>query len=282
MQLTRRTRRHIGLSFRYVALFLLLLFVLSPAVWLFSIAFKSQPEILSGVPSVIPQEPTFDNFIAAFSEQAIFRSARNSLMVSVSAALLTVLLAVPAAYVLARYKGVANRIILGWAILAQMVPFILIIIPLYILVIRLGFYNNLLGLILVYTVWSLPYALWMLRNFIMSIPFELEESAAIDGASRWQVITNIIAPLLTPGLVVAIAFAFINSWNEFFFALVLIRDPEITPLSLLIVRFIGAGEGIRLGPLAAAALVATIPSVIAFAFLQKRLSGALLGGAVKG
>ena len=203
-------------------------------------------------------------------------------MVSVSAALLTVLLAVPAAYVLARYKGVANRIILGWAILAQMVPFILIIIPLYILVIRLGFYNNLLGLILVYTVWSLPYALWMLRNFIMSIPFELEESAAIDGASRWQVITNIIAPLLTPGLVVAIAFAFINSWNEFFFALVLIRDPEITPLSLLIVRFIGAGEGIRLGPLAAAALVATIPSVIAFAFLQKRLSGALLGGAVKG
>tara|TARA_B110000971_G_scaffold188872_1_gene198863 strand:- start:3770 stop:4552 length:783 start_codon:yes stop_codon:yes gene_type:complete len=260
----------------------MLTFVLSPAVWLFSVAFKTQPEILSGVPSIFPNEPTLDNFRSAFAEQAIFRSAGNSVIVSVSAALLTVMLSVPAAYFLARYRGAANKAILGWAILAQMVPFILIIIPLYLLVIRLGFYNNLLGLILVYTVWSLPYALWMLRNFILAIPYELEESASIDGASRFQVLTNIIAPLLTPGLVVATAFAFINSWNEFFFALILIRDPELTPLSLLIVRFIGAGEGIRLGPLAAAALVATIPSVIAFAFLQKRLSGALIGGAVKG
>ena len=280
--MSRSTRRRLLLALRYGLLSLMLVFVLSPAVWLFSVAFKTQKEIISGVPSFIPQDPTFDNFIAAFSEQAIVRSAGNSLFISVSAALLTVLLAVPAAYFLARYQGKSSKLILGWAILAQMVPFILIIIPLYLLVIRLGFYNNLLGLILVYTVWGIPFALWMLRNFIMAIPYELEESAAIDGATKLQVLINIIVPLLAPGLVVAIAFAFINSWNEFFFALILIRDPEITPLSLLIVRFIGAGEGIRMGPLAAAALVATIPSVIAFAFLQKRLSGALIGGAVKG
>ncbi len=280
--MSRATRRRLLLAMRYGLLSLMLVFVLSPAVWLFSVAFKTQKEIVSGVPSFIPQDPTLDNFISAFSEQAIFRSAGNSLFISVSAALLTVLLSVPAAYFLARYQGKAGKLILGWAILAQMVPFILIIIPLYLLVIRLGFYNNLLGLILVYTVWGIPFALWMLRNFIMAIPFELEESAAIDGATKLQVLVNIIAPLLAPGLVVAIAFAFINSWNEFFFALILIRDPDITPLSLLIVRFIGAGEGIRMGPLAAAALVATIPSVIAFAFLQKRLSGALIGGAVKG
>lgn len=275
-------RKRLKLAVRYFLLVLILMFVLSPALWLFSIAFKTQPEILAGAPSIIPAEPTLENFVTAFSEQAIFRSAGNSMFVSVSAALLTVLLAVPAAYVVARYKGAASKFVLGWAILAQMVPFILIIIPLYILVIRAGFYNNLLGLILVYTVWSLPYALWMLRNFILSIPVELEESAAIDGATRRQVLSKIVAPLLAPGLVVAVAFAFINSWNEFFFALVLIRDPDITPISLLIVRFIGANEGIRLGPLAAAALVATIPSIIAFAFLQKRLSGALIGGAVKG
>jgi multiple sugar transport system permease protein len=280
--MSRSTRRRLLLTLRYALLSLMLVFVLSPALWLFSVAFKTQKEIISGVPSFIPQNPTLDNFITAFSEQAIFRSAGNSLFISVSAALLTVLLAVPAAYFLARYQGKSSKLILGWAILAQMVPFILIIIPLYLLVIRLGFYNNLLGLILVYTVWGIPFALWMLRNFIMAIPYELEESAAIDGATKLQVLINIIVPLLAPGLVVAIAFAFINSWNEFFFALILIRDPDITPLSLLIVRFIGAGEGIRMGPLAAAALVATIPSVIAFAFLQKRLSGALIGGAVKG
>lgn len=280
--MSRSTRRRLLLALRYGLLTIMLVFVLSPAVWLFSVAFKTQKEIISGVPSFIPQDPTFDNFITAFTEQSIFRSAGNSLFISVSAALLTVLLSVPAAYFLARYQGKASKLILGWAILAQMVPFILIIIPLYLLVIRLGFYNNLLGLILVYTVWGIPFALWMLRNFIMAIPYELEESAAIDGATKLQVLINIIVPLLAPGLVVAIAFAFINSWNEFFFALILIRDPEITPLSLLIVRFIGAGEGIRMGPLAAAALVATIPSVIAFAFLQKRLSGALIGGAVKG
>lgn len=280
--MSRSTRRRLLLALRYGLLTMMLVFVLSPAVWLFSVAFKTQKEIISGVPSFIPQDPTFDNFITAFSEQAIFRSAGNSLFISVSAALLSVLLAVPASYFLARYQGKSSKLILGWAILAQMVPFILIIIPLYLLVIRLGFYNNLLGLILVYTVWGIPFALWMLRNFIMAIPYELEESAAIDGATKLQVLINIIVPLLAPGLVVALAFAFINSWNEFFFALILIRDPELSPLSLLIVRFIGAGEGIRMGPLAAAALVATIPSVIAFAFLQKRLSGALIGGAVKG
>ncbi len=282
MPLTRRQKKRLFLALRYFLLILLLIFVLSPALWLFSTAFKGQPEILKGAPSFIPLDPTFDNFITAFAEQSIFRSARNSLFVSLSAAVITVFISVPAAYVLARFRGVASKIVLGWAILAQMVPFILIIIPLYLIVIRAGFYDNLLGLILVYTVWSLPYALWMLRNFIMAIPIELEESAAIDGASRIQVIRNIIAPLLVPGLVVTTAFAFINSWNEFFFALVLIRSPEITPLSLLIVRFIGANEGVRLGPLAAAALVATIPSIIVFAFLQKRLSGALIGGAVKG
>jgi multiple sugar transport system permease protein len=280
--MTRKQKKRLFLALRYALLLMMLIFILSPALWLFSTAFKGQQEILMGAPSFIPQEPTFDNFITAFTEQSIFRSARNSLFVSISAAVITVVLSVPAAYVLARFKGAASKVVLGWAILAQMVPFILIIIPLYLIVIRAGFYNNLLGLILVYTVWSLPYALWMLRNFIMAIPIELEESASIDGASKVQVIRSIIAPLLVPGLVVTTAFVFINSWNEFFFALVLIRDPEITPISLLIVRFIGANEGVRLGPLAAAALVATIPSVIAFAFLQKRLSGALIGGAVKG
>jgi multiple sugar transport system permease protein len=280
--MTKRQKKRLFLALRYTLLLVMLIFILSPALWLFSTAFKGQQEILMGVPSFIPEMPTFENFMTAFTEQSIFRAAGNSLFVSISAAIMTVGLSVPAAYVLARFRGVASKVVLGWAILAQMVPFILIIIPLYLIVIRAGFYNNLLGLILVYTVWSLPYALWMLRNFIMAIPIELEESASIDGASRMQVISNIIAPLLVPGLVVTTAFAFINSWNEFFFALVLIRDPDITPISLLIVRFIGANEGVRLGPLAATALVATIPSVIAFAFLQKRLSGALIGGAVKG
>jgi multiple sugar transport system permease protein len=111
---------------------------------------------------------------------------------------------------------------------------------------------------------------------------ELEEQAQTDGASRLQILRSVIAPLLAPGFVTATMFAFINSWNEFFFANVLIRDQDITPLSLLIVRFIGHDGGVRFGPFAAAALLATIPSLIFFALVQRRLTSGLISGAVKG
>jgi multiple sugar transport system permease protein len=163
-----------------------------------------------------------------------------------------------------------------------MFPLILIIIPLFLLLQDLHLTDTHAGLVLVYNVWALPFVLWMLFSYVRGIPRELEEAAAIDGATRFQILRGIIAPLLAPGIVVTALFAFITSWNEFFFALVVIQSPELPTLPLRIAQFVGIEGIVRLGPLAASALLATLPSLIIFVFIQRWLTRGLLSGAVKG
>lgn len=266
---------------QYAALLVYLAFLALPLLWLLSTALKTPPEIARIDPTVIPLDPTLQNFVDAFREQPILQSMSNSLVVAGTSAVITVLLAVPAAYVMARYRSVVSTAAMVWVLLSQIFPFILVIIPLFLLARDAGLYDTHLGLVLVYVVWSMPFALWMIRSYVASIPIELEEAAAMDGASRWRTLRSVVAPLLAPGIVAAAMFAFVNAWNEFFFALVLIRDPDLATLSLTLVKFIGAEGVARLGPLAAASLVATVPSLLFFAAIQRRLVGGLLGGAVK-
>ncbi len=266
---------------QYGALALYLAFLALPLLWLVSTAFKTPQEIARIDPTTIPLAPTVQNFADAFSEQPILQSMTNSLIVAGTSSVITVLLSVPAAYVMARYRSVVSRAAMVWVLLSQIFPFILVIIPLFLLVRDVALYDTHLGLVLVYVVWSLPFALWMLRSYVASIPVELEEAAAMDGASRWRTLRSVLAPLLAPGIVAAALFTFVNAWNEFFFALVLIKDPDLATLSLTLVKFIGAEGVARLGPLAAASLIATIPSLVFFALIQRRLVSGLLGGAVK-
>ena len=266
---------------QYAALLLYLAFLALPLLWLVSTALKTPPEIARIDPTVIPLEPTLQNFVDAFREQPILLSMSNSLVVAGTSSLVTVVLSVPAAYVMARYRSVVSRAAMVWVLLSQIFPFILVIIPLFLLVRDAGLYDTHLGLVLVYVVWSMPFALWMLRSYVASIPVELEEAAAMDGASRWRTLRSVLAPLLAPGIVAAAMFTFVNAWNEFFFALVLLKDPDLATLSLTLVKFIGAEGVAKLGPLAAASLVATVPSLVFFAVIQRRLVGGLLGGAVK-
>lgn len=266
---------------QYAALLVYLAFLALPLLWLLSTALKTPPEIARIDPTVIPLDPTLQNFVEAFREQPILQSMSNSLVVAGTSAIVTVVLSVPAAYVMARYRSVVSTAAMVWVLLSQIFPFILVIIPLFLLARDAGLYDTHLGLVLVYVVWSMPFALWMIRSYVASIPLELEEAAAMDGATRWRTLRSVVAPLLAPGIVAAAMFAFVNAWNEFFFALVLIKDPDLATLSLTLVKFIGAEGVARLGPLAAASLVATVPSLLFFAAIQRRLVGGLLGGAVK-
>ncbi|MGV9874400.1 carbohydrate ABC transporter permease, partial [Streptomyces cellulosae] len=138
------------------------------------------------------------------------------------------------------------------------------------------------GLVLVYVVWSLPFALWMLTGYVRAVPAELEEAAAVDGAGRLRTLVSVTVPLLAPGIAATALFAFVTAWNEFFFALVLLKTPEHQTLPVLLTRFIGAEGVADLGPLAAAAFLATLPSLLVFALIQRRITGSLLAGAVKG
>jgi multiple sugar transport system permease protein len=188
----------------------------------------------------------------------------------------------PASYALARFKSRLRNVTIGWILVSQVFPFILIVIPVFIVLRNLGLINTLVGLVLVYVVWALPFTLWMLQGYVAAIPRDLEEAASTDGASRLVILTAIIFPLLLPGLVATSMFAFISAWNEFFFALVIIQDPALQTAPLLLARYVGAEGSVNLGPLAATALVTTLPSLVVFGIIQRKLVSGMLSGSVKG
>lgn len=245
---------------QYLALLCYLVFLAFPLLWLISTAFKPARELGSLHPTWIPGNPTFENVRQAFDEQPLLRAAGNSLTVALSAALIAVVLATPMAYVMARRRGRLATAATGWVVVSQAFPFVLVIIPLFLVLKNLHLINSLPGLILVYVVWSLPFALWMLVGHVRSVPAELEEAAAVDGAGRLRTLVSVVAPLLAPGIAATAMFAFITAWNEFFFALVLLKSPEKQTLPVILTHFIGAEGVADLGPLAAAAFLATIPS----------------------
>lgn len=269
--------------FQYLALLAYIVFLGFPLVWLVSTAFKTPPELGSVVQHWIPLHPTSRNFADAFAEQPVARAARNSLLVALGASVITVALSTPAAYVLARYRTAMNKAALGWVLLSQIFPVILIVVPLFLVLKSLGLVGTLTGLCAVHVVWSMPFALWMLQGYVKAVPPVLEEAAAVDGAGRWRTLTAVVFPLLAPGVVATLLFSFINSWNEFFFAMVLLKDdPAQQTLPLVLTHFIGAEGVADLGPLAAASILATIPSLVFFLLIQRRLTSGLLTGAVKG
>jgi multiple sugar transport system permease protein len=267
---------------QYLALGMYLVFLAFPLAFLLITALKTQQEITNPEPTLLPDSLYLDNFGAAVEKTDFWRTARNSAIVATVTMVLTIVLAFPTAYALARFQTKLRGVATGWILLSQVFPFILIIIPLFIVLRDLDMIDELRGLVLVYTVWALPFAIWMLRSYVAAIPGDLEEAGAMDGASRYRVLVSIVLPLLAPGLVATSLFTFIGSWNEFFFALVLIQSPERETLPLTLQRFVGSEGQVQLGELAAGALLSTIPSLLFFAFIQRRLTSGLLSGAVKG
>ncbi|MFE9248821.1 carbohydrate ABC transporter permease [Streptomyces sp. NPDC007088] len=265
-----------------MALVCYLVFLGFPLLWLLSTAFKSPQELGSVDPTWLPRHPTLDNFRAALDQQPLVRSGFNSLIVAGVAALVSVTVAVPAAYVMVRYRSLIGRVGTGWVLVSQMFPFVLIIIPLFLVLKNVRLIDSLPGLIVVYVVWNLPFALWMLQGYVKAVPASLEEAAAMDGAGRLRTLRSVVLPLLTPGLVATLMFSFVTAWNEFFFALVLLKSPEKQTMSVILTHFLGAEGAADLGPLAAASVLATVPSLLFFAFLQRRLVGGMMNGAVKG
>jgi multiple sugar transport system permease protein len=251
-----------------------------PLLWLLGTALKGPAELATGW--LVPLSPTLENFGDAVQRADLVTAATNSLLVALGTTALVLVLALPAAYALARYRTRLKIVANGWVLVSQVFPVILVVVPLFLILRQFRLVDSLVGLTLVHAVYALPFALWMLQGYIAAIPRDVEEAGVVDGAGRVRVLVSIVAPLLAPGLVATAMFTMISSWNEFFFALVLIQDPAKVTLPLTLARFVGAEGQVQLGALAAGALLATVPSLLFFAAIQRRLTSGLLSGAVKG
>ncbi len=267
---------------QYVALVGYILFLGFPLLWLISASVKSSAELNSLSVNLLPREWHWDNYLDALARQGLVHSAWNSLTVALTSTGLVILVSLPAAYALARFKGVLRVAGTGWILVSQVFPVILIVLPLFLILRTLSLTDSLVGLVLVHTTFTLPFALWMLQGYVSAIPRDLEEAGAMDGAGRARVLREIVFPLLMPGLVATAMFAFVASWNEFFLALVLLQSPENYTLPIALRMFVGGEGKVALGPLAAGSVLAAIPSIVFFSIMQKKLTGGLLSGAVKG
>ncbi len=268
---------------QYAALVAYIVFLGFPLLWLISASFKSSGELNSLTISLLPNEWHWQNYSDALARQGLVRSAANSAAAALVSTLLVIVIAMPTAYVLARLKGKIRAAGIGWILVSQVFPVILIILPLFLILRTLGLTDSLVGLTLVHTTYTLPFALWMLQGYVTGIPVDLEEAGSMDGAARLRVLRSIVFPLLVPGVVATAMFSFVSSWNEFFFALVLLQSPENYTLPITLKMFIGGEGKVALGPLAAGSVLAAIPSIVFFSIMQRKLvGGGLMSGAVKG
>ncbi|GAA3557158.1 carbohydrate ABC transporter permease [Microlunatus spumicola] len=280
MALTRT--RPVTRGAQYVALVAYMVFLGFPLFYLLMASLKSTQQLASLDVWIFPRSLHWENFSEALASQGIVRATANTAIVSLITTVVVTAVALPAAYAMARFRGRLRMIGTGYILVSQVFPVILIIIPLFLILRTINLNDSLLGLTLVYVTFCLPFALWMLQGFVAAIPVSLEEAAAMDGASRFTMLRTVVFPLLVPGTVATAMFTFVSAWNEFFFALVLLQSPENFTLSRSLALFVGAEGQVRLGPLAAGAVLASIPSLVFFAILQRRLTGGLLSGAVKG
>lgn len=279
--MNRKAKGIIFQILKLILMFVLMVFIIFPFLVCISHTFKLEGEINSLTPHLIPETFTLNNIKELFADMEFFRGIKNSIILALATMFLTIILALPAAYAIARIRSKFNPAIQGWIVLSQMIPVITLTVPLYIFLRSMGLTDSLGGLILVYTIWSIPTTLWLPKGFVAGFPIELEEAASIDGCGIFKMFTKVMLPNILPGVLTAGIFAFIGAWNEFFFALCFLKSNESFTLSMKLYQYIGLAGQSRDGMLAAASLVASLPGIILFAFFQKYYVTGLTEGSVK-
>ncbi len=265
---------------RYALLIVAALLAALPVLWTVATAFKTQVETQSYPPTVLPRHATMANFASLFSDGQFVSAASTSAVVAVVATVLVLAVALPCAYALVRMRPYGRRGLLLLVMLAQTVPSIVFVIPLYSLAVRVGLYDTRLVLMLVYAGFLTPFATILLASFIRGLPEEVEEAARVDGVSQIGLLIRIVVPMARGGLASAAIFTGLYAWNEFLIPVILGSD-NARPLTVYVASFV-TQKTIEWGPLTAAVTLILLPVIVVVLALQRYLVAGLTAGATKG
>lgn len=264
----------------------ILIWCLLPVAWIVSLSFKSQEAVTNGSPGFFPSSgggAGWANYKQVLQDDNFLLAIRNSLVVSLGATLLSVVLATLAAYAIARLEFSGKKFVLTTALVIAMFPVVSLVGPLFDMWRTFGLYDTWWGLMIPYISFTLPLAIWTLSAFFREIPWEMEQAAQVDGATSWQAFRKVIVPLAAPGVFTAAILTFFFAWNDFVFGISLTSTERARPIPAALSFFVGADPFNRPASLlAAAAVVATIPIVVLVLFFQRKIVAGLTAGAVKG
>ncbi|WP_248924336.1 carbohydrate ABC transporter permease [Paenibacillus hamazuiensis] len=271
-------RRHA--FFTYLSLIVLASIVMLPIAWMVSISLRANQEVFAMPLRWIPEHPTLDAFRSVLKNPNLVRLFVNSYIIAIAVTFLCILFASLAGYGFSRFSFKGKRAMLLYVLLTQMFPMVLLSIPYFLFITRVGLYNTYFAMILAYTSFALPFSIMMMRDFIGTIPRELDEAATIDGCGALRTFFSIIIPPSLPGLIATGVYTFILAWNEFLFAVVLTNTVNVRPLTIGIGMLIGEYTT-EWNQLMALSFMASVPLILVFLFLQKYFLQGLTAGSVK-
>lgn len=276
-----RKRRHARGGWAYLALLITSCFALFPFFWVVMTSLKSTGEVFQAPPTFWPSHLSLAAYGQVFSQTGFPVDFLNSLAVALCTTLIALFLATLAGYGFSRFRLPGGRAMMLGILFTQMFPAILLLIPLYVLLRAYHLLNSLQGLVVAYGTFALPLCVWIMRNYLVSVPLELDEAAMVDGCSRLGALWRVIVPVAKPGLTSTAIFSFITAWDEFMFANTFINSPRLFTLPLGLQSFIGQ-YSTHWNLLSAGSVIVTVPVVVLVLLAQKHLVSGLAAGSVKG
>ncbi|WP_159772824.1 carbohydrate ABC transporter permease [Streptomyces sp. HM190] len=276
---TARGRRGSRLGWNLLGL---LVFVTAgfPVYWMLNTAFKPAEDAIDPDPSLLPTSVTLSNFSRALDIADFWGPVGRSLVVSLTVVVIGIVVGMLAALAISRFAFRGRKVVIVGILAVQMVPLVAMIIPVFLLLNDLGQYDRLTGLVITYLTFILPFTVWTLRGFIVNIPRELEEAAMVDGCSRTTAFLRVVFPLLAPGMVATSVYAFIQAWNEYLYALMLMSQQNQTATVWL--GNFTTKHGTEYAPMMAGSTMMAVPIVVLFLLVQRKMAAGLTAGAVKG
>ena len=251
-----------------------------PFIYLLLTSFKTPLDAIAVPPTVWPEEWTLENYVSALSREGVVAALINSVVTASISTVLSLVLAVPAAYAITRFRTPSGRVFIVAALVTRMVPTIAVGVPLVTVMRTIGLTDTSFGLALAHTTISLPLSIWLMASFFDAVPDELDEAAKVDGCTRLQALWRVVLPVVSGGLAVTAIFAFLASWNEFLFALLLTSvRAQTTPV---VIANFQSQFGLDWGGMTALAAVFSVPVILLTLFLQRHIVAGLTMGAVKG